>query len=131
MRRVDGAMLVAALALALTLRLWVASTPMCINTDGVFFVQLAEQIAQGGAYFHPTVAITPGYSAAIALLQVFFGGSFEGVALYLSAICGALMIIPAWLGWRLLFGPMAASCAAILMACWPMPSAHRAGRLTT
>ncbi len=120
MKRVDFALLAFALALAMGLRLWVASTPMCISTDGVFFVQLAEQIAAGGLYFHPQVAITPGYSALLAFLQGLFGYPIEQIARYVSVACATLMLIPAWLGWRLLFGPTAAGCAAVLTACWPM-----------
>ena len=117
MKHADKAVLGTALALALALRLWVASTPMCINTDGVFFVQLAHQLSEGGSYFHPTVTITPGYSLVLSWLAT---ESFEQIALYLSVVCGGLVLIPAWFGWRLLFGALPASLSCLLVAAWPL-----------
>ncbi len=127
MQRAEWAWLLASLFLALGLRLSVATVPMCINTDGVFFVQLAAQIGDGGSYFHPTVAITPGYSAILAFLHQVFGASIETIARYLSALCGALYIVPAFFAWRLLFGARAAGGAALLTACWPMSVEYGGG----
>lgn len=127
MSRAEWLWLAAALCLALALRLSLASTPMCINTDGVFFVQLAAQIGDGGSYFHPAVAITPGYSAVLAFLHRFFAVSLEEVARYFSAFCGSLYIVPAYFAWRLLFGARAAGCAALLTACWPMSVEYGGG----
>lgn len=127
MSRADWSWLGTALCLALGLRLFVASTPMCINTDGVFFVQLAAQISSGGSHFHPAVAITPGYSVVLAFLHRIFAWPIEEVARYLSAFCGALYIAPAFFAWRLLFGVRAAGCAAILTACWPVSVEYGSG----
>lgn len=119
--------LAAAMALGLLLRLWVAQVPLCISADGVFFVQLAEQIAAGGSWFHPSVAITPGYSALIAAARGVCGGSFEQVARYLSAFSSALTVLPAWLVWRSCFGGAAAGFSCLLLAIWPMSVQYGSG----
>jgi hypothetical protein len=120
MRWREKGILALALILALVLRWWLAGSPRCITTDGVFFLELARQMSEGGGWFHPSVAITPGYSRLLATLHGLFGGSLEQLARYLSAACGALALAPAWLGWRLVLGEEAAGLACLLAAAWPM-----------
>ena len=82
--------LAAVSGLALLLRLLVASTPACISGDGVSYVNIAKQIALGGDGFHPI--FLPGYSLLIAVVHILFGGSFEQIGRYISAVAGALAI---------------------------------------
>ncbi|MBI2504963.1 MAG: glycosyltransferase family 39 protein [Candidatus Latescibacteria bacterium] len=119
--------LAVAVAIGLALRLAVVQVPRCINTDGVYFVQLTEQIAAGGSWFHPTVAITPGYSALIVAIHAVLGGSFEQIACYLSVFSGALAIISAWFVWRRFFGEEAAGFSCLLLAVGPLSVQYGSG----
>ena len=110
--------LAAVVAVGLVLRLLVARTPLCISTDGVSYVLLAEQIAAGGSWFHPV--FSPGYSLLIAAVYGVFGLPFEPGARYLAALSGALAIIPAWLMWRSIFGAVATGISCLLLAVWPL-----------
>ena len=117
-----------ALAVALVVRLLIAVEPMCITGDGVTYVQLARQIAAGGAWFHSI--FPPGFSLVIAGLHWLLGGSFENLARYISAVAGTLVLIPAWLLWREKLGIGAAGFACTLMAVWPI-SAQLSGQVLT
>ena len=100
------------------LRLLVASTPACISGDGVSYVNIAKQIALGGDGFHPI--FSPGYSLLIAVVHILFGGLFEQIGRYISAVAGALAIIPAWFIWRSAYGAVVAGFSFLLLAIWPL-----------
>ena len=120
--------LAAALAVALAVRLLIASEPMCITGDGVSYIRLARQIAGGGSWYHPI--FPPGFSLLIALFNQLAGGSLEAIARNISAVAGSLVLIPAWLLWRQKLGPVAAGFGCGLAAIWPYAT-HLSGQVLT
>ncbi len=106
------------MGLALGLRVWVALAPRCIATDGVAYVRLAYQIAAGGGWHDPM--FPPGYPLLVAATRMLTGGSSEASALALSAVCGALVLLPAYAFWRRALDPAAALAACALLALWPL-----------
>lgn len=114
--------------LALGLRLAAAAAPRCIETDGVAYLELAEQIAGGGGLLHPV--FPPGYSLAIAALHRLGPLGPEAAALAISAVCGALALPAAWWLWRHTLGTPAAWAGAALLAIWPL-AVDLGGRVLT
>jgi hypothetical protein len=119
--------LAGAMMLTAVLCFGMALLPRCINTDGVFFIQLARQVATGGSFFHPQVAITPGYSALLAVVQAITGGGYEAVARYLAAGASVVVLLPLWAIWRGALGRPAADMAVCLAAVWPVAIEYGSG----
>ncbi len=104
--------------LAFGLRLAVAWSGRCIETDGVAYLRLADALAAGGDWSHSM--FPPGYPALVAAVRGITGLPGETSALLLSAACGGLVLLPAYAFWRAVLGPAAALAAAALLAIWPL-----------
>jgi 4-amino-4-deoxy-L-arabinose transferase-like glycosyltransferase len=101
---------------AFLLRLAVLRALPVIDTDGVIYVTLARQLRTGGSPFDPL--FHPLYPLAIALAEP-LTGDWELAARLVSALLGALLILPAYALARALLGVEAARLAAALMVVHP------------
>ena len=86
---------------ALALRLAVAESLPVIDADGVAYVTIARQFQETGSPFHPL--FHPLYPICIGLIQPLVG-DWETTARLVSAIFGALMIVPAFVLARAVVG---------------------------
>ena len=101
---------------ALALRLVVADALPLIDTDGVAYVTIARQFQETGSPYHPVYH--PLYPICIALAQQFVG-DWETAGRLVSALFGALVILPAFVLARAVVGRQAAILAAVLIAVHP------------
>ena len=101
---------------ALALRLAVAESLPVIDADGVAYVTIARQFQETGSPFHPL--FHPLYPICIGLIQPLVG-DWETTARLVSAIFGALMIVPAFVLARAVVGRHAAILAVMLIAVHP------------
>src|SRR2546428_767812 len=112
-------MIVVVLAIAmaaLALRLVVADSLPLIDADGVAYVAIARQFQETGSPYHPLYH--PLYPICIALAQPLVG-DWEMTARIVSAIFGALVVLPAFLLARAIVGRHAAMLAVGLIAVHP------------
>src|SRR5437867_11958141 len=103
---------------ALALRLVVADALPLIDTDGVAYVTIARQFQETGSPYHPLYH--PLYPICIALAQQFVG-DWETAGRLVSALFGALVILPAFVVARAVVACQSAIIAAVLIAVHPWP----------
>ena len=103
-------------AVAFALRVWLLRALPVIDTDGVIYVTLARQVRATGSAFDPL--FHPLYPLCIALVEPVIG-DWELTARLVSALFGALLILPAYALAQALLGVEAARLAAVLMAVHP------------
>jgi 4-amino-4-deoxy-L-arabinose transferase-like glycosyltransferase len=107
---------VAVAAVALAIRLLVADSLSVIEPDGVAYVAIAREFQATGSAFDPL--FHPLYPIVIALVEPLIG-SWEAAGRWVSAIFGALVILPAFVLARGVVGRQAALLAVILIAIHP------------
>lgn len=110
------------LLFALGLRGWMAHEAPVIGSDGYWFLRQArlfpelswrEAFGSGGGQH-------PGYAALVAAIRPLLGGDLERAGYAVSALLGAVTLIPIWGLTRRMAGPVAAISAALLLACLPL-----------
>src|SRR5262249_36802594 len=113
-RRVIPVLAVAALALAI--RVLVAEFLPVIQPDGVVYLAVAKQFQATGSPFDPL--FHPVYPILIALAQPLVG-DWEMAGRLVSAILGALVIVPAYALARGIVGRQAALLSCVFIAVHP------------
>ena len=103
-------------AVALALRLLVAEFLPLIDHDGVVYVAIARQFRATGSPFDPL--FHPLYPLCIALAEPLVG-DWETAGRWVSALFGALVILPAFALARGIVGRQAALLFAVLLAIHP------------
>jgi 4-amino-4-deoxy-L-arabinose transferase-like glycosyltransferase len=103
-------------AVALAIRLLVAEYLPVIDPDGVVYVTIAKQVRASGSPFDPLYH--PLYPLCIALVEPLIG-EWEKTGRWVSALFGALVIVPAFALARETIGRQAAFLTAVLLAIHP------------
>ncbi|OLD36950.1 MAG: hypothetical protein AUI57_12700 [Candidatus Rokubacteria bacterium 13_1_40CM_2_68_8] len=103
-------------AVALALRLLVSEFLPLIDPDGVVYVAVARQFRATGSPFDPI--FHPLYPLCIALAEP-IAGEWETAGRWVSALFGALVILPAFALARGIVGREAALLCAVLIAIHP------------
>ena len=103
-------------AVALALRLLVSESLPLIEADGVSYVTIARQVRATGSPFDPL--FHPLYPLLIALAEPLVG-DWETAGRWVSALFGALVILPAYALARDIVGRQAALLSAVLIAVHP------------
>jgi len=103
-------------AVALALRLLVSEFLPVIDHDGVVYVAIARQFRATGLPFDPI--FHPLYPLCIALAEPLVG-DWETAGRWVSALFGALVILPAFALARGIVGRQAALLGAVLIAIHP------------
>lgn len=101
---------------AFALRLWVLRSIPLIDTDGVVYVTLARQFRASGSPFDSL--FHPFYPLCIAVLQPLVG-DWELAGRLVSALFGALLVLPAYALTRALLGAETATLTAALIVVHP------------
>src|SRR5207249_11661596 len=107
---------VAVSAVARATRLLVAEFLPLIDHDGVVYVAIARQFRATGSPFDPV--FHPLYPLCIALAEPLVG-DWETAGRWVSALFGALVILPAFALARAIVGCPAALLCAVLIAIHP------------
>ena len=102
---------------ALALRVWVLGSHPHIEADGYYYVTSALRLRAGEGVFHPL--FHPLYPILIAWANSVVADP-ERAARLVSAVAGALTILPAWFLAGRLFGPRVAAGTALLVAVHPL-----------
>jgi 4-amino-4-deoxy-L-arabinose transferase-like glycosyltransferase len=103
-------------AVALAIRLLVAEFLPLIDPDGVVYVTIAKQVHASGSPFDPLYH--PLYPLCIALAEPLVG-DWETTGRWVSALFGALVIVPAFALARETVGRQAALLSVVLLAIHP------------
>ncbi len=103
-------------AVAFALRVFLLRSLPVIDSDGVIYVTLARQFRATGSPFDPL--FHPLYPLMLALAEP-LAGDWELAARLVSALFGALLILPAYALARALLGVEVARLAAALMVVHP------------
>jgi 4-amino-4-deoxy-L-arabinose transferase-like glycosyltransferase len=103
-------------AAALAIRLLVAEYLSVIEPDGVAYVAIAREFQTTGSPFDPL--FHPLYPIAVALAEPLIGG-WEATGRWVSALFGALVVLPAFALARGVVGRQAALLSVILVAIHP------------
>ena len=103
-------------AVALALRLLVSESLPLIEADGVSYVTIERQVRATGSPFDPL--FHPLYPLLIALAEPLVG-DWETAGGWVSALFGALVILPAYALARDIVGRQAALLSAVLIAVHP------------
>ena len=122
-RLAAGWPLAAVTAGALALRgWWLLALPGGVERDGATYARLAENLARGAGYRDLTGSLhtlfPPGYPLAAAPLVLILGDG-ERAGRAVSLLAGLALVILTYLIARRLWGPLAATCAAGLVAVHP------------
>ncbi|HEY7675624.1 MAG TPA: glycosyltransferase family 39 protein [Candidatus Methylomirabilis sp.] len=102
---------------ALALRVWVLGYHPHIEADGYYYVTSALRLRAGEGVFHPL--FHPLYPILIAWANAVVADP-ERAARLVSAVAGALTVLPAWFLARSSFGPRVAAGTALLVAVHPL-----------
>src|SRR6266545_4630701 len=115
-RYLEAGIIVGTMILAFALRLWVAKAATLIETDGVRYVAIAQQVQSAGSPFD--VLFHPLYPLWIAWLQPWLG-DYEFTGRMVSVLFGTALVAPAYGFVQMLMGKRTAVLTAVLLAVHP------------
>jgi hypothetical protein len=117
--------LLAVVALALVIRLYLSLTSYCISGDGVAYLAMARNWADGNWHAALDAVYSPLYPALISLVHRSIAG-WEMSGDLVSAILGTGAVVTTYLMTREAFGRALGLGAAVLMALHPETAAYSA-----
>ena len=109
------ASLLALVAGALALRLWLLPYKKCVSTDAVAYIAAAETLF---TYTSSPRLFPPGYPLPVALAGLLVA-DWELAARLTSIVLGSLLVLPLFCLSRSVLGETAAWCTALLAATYP------------